>query len=332
MEHAIDQEIIETTFQFEVDGVAIPAAVTLPKHGIVTWCVVIIPGSFFNDLDGNYATSDYNPFAMRPNTYADLARQLARQGHAVLRYARAGQVVVDPAQAAAPQVFAQRAVVVAQACRVLRDRVPQARACALAGHSEGSVVALLLLAHHTDRAIDAFISLSGPAYRFFDLMIRQMEPQVQDDGMLTFPFSDFRFTFAAFQRSLELVRAGEPIPDDLQQQLPPFGVHAMDTDSQRYLREYDAALDPAQAIAAITCPVLIVQGGQDNSVSPENGERLYAARHGHPAGTAQTFLPELNHFYKPVPPGLPAMPAAMLEGATDERVSQAINTWLCQLI
>jgi hypothetical protein len=36
-----------------VDGVQIPAALTLPEHGPVACCIVLISGSYFDDIDGN---------------------------------------------------------------------------------------------------------------------------------------------------------------------------------------------------------------------------------------------------------------------------------------
>jgi uncharacterized protein len=158
-------------------------------------------------------------------------------------------------------------------------------------------------------------------------MIEQVRPNVQD-GMLD--MWDRKVPFDLYCRSIELIRAGQPIPEDMRQDLPPYGMHTAPPEGLRYLRDYDN-LEPSELISQLSIPVLIVQGDQDTSVMPQDTDRLAAARHGKEALTAQAFFPELNHFYKVVPPGLPSMANFALETETDERVSQAVSDWLGSL-
>lgn len=315
--------IAEQEVTFDVDGMRIPAVLSRPEQGGVIWSVLIIPGSFYNDVDGNYLRGDGNPFEARTHVYADLARQLSARGHAVLRYARAGTIVLDQQAAAAHRRFSERAVVAAHGCRKLRELVPEAKACAVAGHSEGSIVALLV-STGSGIAVDACVCLSGPAYRFFDLMIRQTEARVQE-GMAS--FGNFKFPFELYKKSLELVRAGEPVPTDVKAALPPFGVHSMPEIGKQYLRDLDT-VDPCQLIAQVPCPVLVVQGGLDTSVNPENAQTLFSARAGSRASTTKAFFPELQHFYKRVPPGMTETEAFGLEGESDGQVTDQIAAWL----
>ena len=319
----MDASIREEEMTFDVDGVRIPAVLSKPEQGRVTWSILIIPGSFYNDVDGNYLRKDGNPFEARPHVYADLAHQLSALGHAVLRYARAGTTVLDYQTAAAHRRFAERAVIAAQAFQKMRELVPEAEACAVAGHSEGSVVALLV-STGSDVAADACISLSGTAFRFFDLMVRQAEARVQD-GMAS--FANFKFSFELYKKSIELVRAGEPVPNGVKAALPPFGVHSMPEIGKQYLRDLDA-VDPCKIIADVPCPVLVVQGGQDTSVTPENARILIDARARSKASTTKTFFPELQHFYKRVPPGMSETEAFGLEGESDRKVTDQIGAWL----
>lgn len=89
------------------EGAQLPAALTLPADQDVRWSIVLIPGSMASDVEGNYPSANMNP-----HMYADLARQLAQRGHAVLRYAKlgpgTGATVVDSAQAAAHPMFSQQ--------------------------------------------------------------------------------------------------------------------------------------------------------------------------------------------------------------------------------
>jgi fermentation-respiration switch protein FrsA (DUF1100 family) len=100
--------------------------------------------------------------------------------------------------------------------------------------------------------------------------------------------------------------------------------------ARQYLVDYDR-LDPAEAIARVDLPVMIVQGGQDTSVTAENADRLSAARKGKEEVTARAFFPELNHFYKVVPPGTASFANFGLEGETDRRVAEAVSSWLDSL-
>ena len=96
--------------------------------------------------------------------------------------------------------------------------------------------------------------------------------------------------------------------------------------------DYDS-IDPRAEIAKIPCPVLIVQGGQDQSgVRVENGDLLYQARYAsRPDATSKAFFPELQHFYKRAEPGMNSMESMSLDGETDEHVRDAISEWLDSL-
>jgi pimeloyl-ACP methyl ester carboxylesterase len=317
----------EEKLTIEFSGTLVPAALTLPKDGAPTWGIVLVPGSFFNDVDGNYAKKDGNPFEVRPHMYADLARQLSQRGIAVLRYARAGKIVVDAEKAAGTGKFAGRAEEAAQACLSLRKEVPGLCGVALAGHSEGAVVGLLLLTTQPNVPVDAFISLSGPGQRFFDIMIEQAAPNVRD-GVLA--MMDFKVPFKLFKETFRYIRDGRPVPDEIRELFPPFAIQVMPPRALEYLRDYDR-LNPAEAIGKLTIPVLIVQGGRDLSVLPDNADRLAAGLRGKSTSVSRAFFPELNHFYKFVPPGTPPHLNFGLETDTDERVVQAISNWLAKM-
>jgi pimeloyl-ACP methyl ester carboxylesterase len=321
---AKEMPIMEKSLTLMANGQNISAMLSLPEGRPAEWGIVLIPGSFPNDVDGNYSTALGSPFAVKPHLYKDLARQLAGRGCAVLRYARGGATTVDAAEAATRRHFADRTTVVEQAVRALRASVPGLVHCALAGHSEGGPVALLLLSGRSDAQIDAYVSLSAPARRIFDVMLQQIEPSVKDGY---WSFGTMKFLFADYKRAMDLFRKGEAVPDALKKTLPPFGVHTMDAVSQNYLREYDR-IDSLKLMASLSCPVLIVQGGRDTSVLPDNADLLFAARKGNPASTDKAFFPELQHFYKKCPPGLDPNLAFALETESDSAVADAIVAWL----
>jgi len=319
-----DMPITEKPCALVVNGTSAPAVVSVPGSGVAVWGIVLVPGSFLNDIDGDYRPEHGNPFEARPHAYKDLARQLAARGCAVLRYARGGVTVLDKDLAQAHRHFADRTAVVAEAIRVLRSAVPSVDHIAVAGHSEGGPVSLLLMTSHPEIKIDAYISLSAPALRMFDIMRQQTAASVKD-GMAS--FGPVKYSFADYEEAMALVRAGRPVPPDLLKRLPPMGVWAMDEASRQYLREYDQ-IDSRQLIAEIACPVLIVQGREDTSVSPENADMLVAARKAGKRPTELALFPGLQHFYKRVTAGLDPMAAFGLDTESDPSVAAAIAAWL----
>jgi uncharacterized protein len=326
----------EERFSLEAEGMQLPAALTLPEDGEAAWSIVLIPGSMANDVDGNYPSAN-----MHPHMYADLGRQLAQRGHAVLRYARfgpdTGAQMIDKQQAERHRIFPRQQYIAAAACQKIRELLPQTRRLAISGHSEGSVHGLLLAQQH-DLHIDAFISLSGPGYRYIDLFIHMARRLAEEQGEII-DFGSFKVNAAHYIRAFELRRAGLTLTDDIKAD-PTMAFFAQTWDSdtpeaaqgRQYMLDYDA-IDPCEEIAKIPCPVLIVQGGLDSSgVIADNGERLYQARHAvHPDATARAFFPDLQHFYKHARPGMNSYESMMLDGETDEGVADTISSWLSDL-
>lgn len=326
----------EERFFLEAEGMQFPAALTLPEEGEAAWSIVLIPGSMANDVDGNYPSAN-----MHPHMYADLGRQLAQRGHAVLRYAKfgpdTGAKIVDKQQVEQRRVFPRQQCIAAAACRQIRELAPQTRRLAIAGHSEGSVHGLLLSQQH-DLHIDAFISLSGPGYRYMDLFIQMARKLAAEQGEII-DFGSFKVNAAHYIQAFELRRAGLPLTDEIKADpTMSFFAQSWDSDSpeaeqgRQYMRDYDA-IDPCEEIAKVPCPVLIVQGELDSSgVIADNGERLYQARHaGRPDATAKAFFPDLQHFYKHARPGMNSYESMLLDGETDEGVADAISAWLSGL-
>jgi pimeloyl-ACP methyl ester carboxylesterase len=217
----------------------------------------------------------------------------------------------DEAKAAAFKRFDHRAKVVAGLCAVASER-SGARSIAIAGHSEGSVVGSMVCVLHPEANVTAYISLSGPAYRFYDLMLLGADRRAVNGVMQLGPM---KMSLELYRKAVEVARYGTPPPEELNSL--PFGFHKMDPDSQEYLRGYDA-VDNREMIGKIPTPVLIVQGGADESgVWFENGELLVDCRRASALPTQQAFFSDLDHFYK--------RPS---HESVDPRVATAIVDWL----
>ena len=304
----------ETPLALEVDGMRFPAVLTLPAGDPIS-AVLLVPGSLFTDVDG-----DYPSWNVHPHMYADLARQLAARGHAVLRYAKpgpgTGTVVTDPERSQAHLHFSERVVVARAALKRLREelgaKASTVRAWAVAGHSEGAVVASLLAPQ--EPSLDGLVLLSGPSIGLLGIM-RDQTASMSPAG------ADLSFYDAALAR----IRKGEPLPPDAARNPQTALLASMDPRNLGYLREVDA-VDPAAAIAGVDLPVLLVQGGRDASVPAKHVHRLQEARGTKPTRTA--FFDDLQHFYKHAEPGMDPQAAFALSTPTDPRVAEAIDGWL----
>lgn len=295
-----------------VAGVKIACRFSLPD-GDTLGAVLIVPGSLFSDVDGNYPSMN-----MRPHAYADLARQLRARGFAVLRMAKigpgTGSQTINAMLAASHVDFHTRVAVAAAGLALLRGRVG-ARPVIVAGHSEGAVVASLLAGGADAKAIDGVVILSGPATPIFDVMRAQIAAMAP---------AGVAPDLTVFDRTVAAIRAGGSPPAEAARDPATAMLATMPAMGHAYLRSVDR-VDPVAALAKVRQPVLIVQGGRDASVPAEHADLLRAGRGGLPTEVA--LFPTLNHFYKNTPPNLPPMQSMMLETESDPAVADAIADW-----
>ena len=302
----------------KVPGFDVPAALTLPD-GPVRGAVLLVPGSLFSDVDGNYPT--WNSF---PRTYAHLAEGLVRHGLASLRFAKlgpgSGSVQTDPVAGAESRTWAGRARTARAALALLRSEL-EARGITpkpivLAGHSEGSVVVSVLASEGVD--VDGIVLLSGPSVGILGIMLEQNRADAEQLQVL--------------EEVIAAIRRDGVISETLKQRASgPTGAGALVTfppEALKYMRDVDAT-DPVAAIAAYEKPVLIVQGGADASVPEHHAHALRAGRGSRP--TTYAFFPELSHMYKSVPAGVNPQEAFGYPGPTDPRVDSAIAEWMRSL-
>lgn len=307
-------DYLETPLTLEVDGLRFPAKLTVPAAGDPASAIVLIPGSLFIDVDG-----DLPIWNLHPHTYADLARQLAARGHAVLRYAKpgpgTGTEIIDPERAQEHIHFVDRVVVARAALKALRDglgdKASKVRVWIAAGHSEGATVASLLAPQ--EPTLTGIVSLSGPSTGLFSIM-RDQIAAMPGGGDLT-----------VYDEALDRIRRGEPLPPDAAQHPQTAMLATLSPKSLIYIREVDA-VDPAQALAAVDRPVLLVQGGRDGSVPEKHAHRLLEARGARP--TQLAIFDDLQHFYKHVEPGVDPQAAFGLATPTDPRVAEAVDRWV----
>lgn len=308
----------ETALTLRVSGYDIPAMLSLPASGVPIGGVLLVPGSLFSDVNGDYPA--WNVF---PRVSAYLAQQMAERGLAVYRFAKlgpgTGSEVTDPEAAATIRDWAGRMTIARAALDAFRAALAERNVAVprlvLAGHSEGAVVVSVLARDGIDA--DGVVLLAGPAVGILGVM-REQVPAMR-------PPEDREAITADLDRVIAAIMAGEPIPDALKTRDGLAGLAMMPPEGHRYMRESEST-DPAAAIAAYSGPVLIVQGTADDSVGPHHAERLRAARG---AGRTEVrLLDGLSHMFKRLPAGLSGPEAFGFAGPTDVRVAETVVAWV----
>jgi pimeloyl-ACP methyl ester carboxylesterase len=228
----------------------------LPEAGRPAPLVLLIAGSGPTDRDGN------NPMLpQRFDTLRHLAASLAEQGLASFRYDKRGL-----GDSACPGLteetlrFDQLVEDAVACCAFLRrDARLQADTPVLLGHSEGALIAALAASAVQARAV---VSVAGAGERASTLMRRQIAGALPPDLL------------EAATAALDALDAGglaDDVPDDL--------VLLFRPSVQPYLVSWFRH-DPAEVLAALEAPVLLVHGADDSQVPPEHAQRLHQR---HPA-------------------------------------------------
>jgi uncharacterized protein len=314
-----DDRVREHPVTLHAAGFALPARLTVPAGGGPSAALLLVPGSLFSNVDGDYP--HWNVF---PHMYAHLARQLAARGIAVFRYAKSGPgtdaVTVDAAEVARHRGdFLVRVRIAERALEQMYELLlilglitPR---IVIAGHSEGAVVASLLAPRAPP--VRGLILLAGPSVGILEIMREQhpafMPAGRQEEAMRT------------IDEVIATIRRGDPLSPGLRASPYAGALAQMDEVGLSYMRTCDA-VNPVDAVRAVRQPVLVLQGARDGSVPPHHAHRLHEARAGR--DSELVVLPQLQHFFKPLPDGLSGMEAFALAGDVDPRVAATIHGWV----
>lgn len=236
--------------------------------------VLIIPGSGPTDRDGN------NPMGVLGAPYRLLAEGLAERGVATLRIDKRGMFASAGAIPDANRVsIGDYADDVRAWVRVARERT--GRPCVwVAGHSEGGLVALAAAQQPQDLCGLVLISAGG---RPIGTVLRE---QLRANPANAPLLSEAMAAIDSLEGGRHVDTAGMN-PALLPLFAPPVQDYMIN------LMSYD----PARLMAAVTLPVIIVQGRRDLQIAEVDAQRLAEAN----PRARLVFVDEANHVLKAVP-------------------------------
>lgn len=263
--HAAETPITLDTPTGQLAGtLELPAGADKPRVAL------LIAGSGPTDRDGNSSM-----IPGRNDSLKLLAAGLADAGIATVRYDKRGIGGSHAAGSAESALRFEMFVDDAAAWIARLKADPRFASVAVIGHSEGSLIGMLA-ARQADVA--AFVSIAGIADGASTLMRKQLEgklpPELEKES-------------ERILVSLESGAVVDPVPPALATLFRPS--------VQPYLISWFKYV-PAQRIAELTMPVLVVQGNTDIQVDVVQANRLHGAR----PGAKLAIIPGMNHVFKHV--------------------------------
>jgi pimeloyl-ACP methyl ester carboxylesterase len=260
----------------EIPGGPAPLKGTLLKPEGVSRppVVVILPGSGPTDRDGN------NPLGVKGATYRLLAEGLAQQGVASLRMDKRGMFASGPAAADPNRVFIEVLADDANAWAAKAMAETGAPCAWLAGHSEGSLVALA--AARKGKNLCGLILLSGAGRPLGTILREQLNANPANAPILPQALA-----------AIDELEAGRHVDATA---LHPGLQPLFRAEVQDFLIG-EMALDPAKLIAGYGGPVLILQGSTDIQISVADARLLKAAQ----PRASLVILEGVNHVLKLAP-------------------------------
>lgn len=250
-------------------ALALPATLAVPKGAGPFPAVVLVHGSGPQDRDETIGPN-------RP--FLDIARGLAAQGIAVLRYEK--RTKAHPSAVGGDfdpdDETTDDAVLAVELLRSTAGIDPS-RVFVL-GHSQGGMLAPRI-ARDSGR-VAGLILLAAPARSLLDLLPEQNRYVFGLDGTIDAQETAF---LAGLDATIAALRSGRP----MQASETPLGLPAA------YWRAMDA-IDPVADAKAAGLPLLLLQGGRDFQVTAPDWSRWKAAFENDPRATLRHY-PALDH-------------------------------------
>lgn len=320
---AVSAAPLERFVMFEgTDGATLAGLLTLPDADDEAPfpAMLLLQGSGPTDRDGNQLPD------VRTNLLRQMARNLAEQGIATLRFdkrgmnANAKELPQDPA---ALRDFVAWENFVGDAELAYRwlaaDPSIDSERVGVAGHSEGGLIALNI-AQRGRSLPKALVLLSTPGRPLGAVVADQLTELMERQGASAAHKMEI---LAEDKRIRAAILTTGDIPEDVPPGLQPL--------YPVYLGRYYQSLlqfDPAKALELFGGPSLVLAGGADLQVSPERDfQPLSAILLAKDNGSAAFIAPGVSHNLKPVQPG-----ETGFEGLIDEGIQTELSGWLSRML
>jgi fermentation-respiration switch protein FrsA (DUF1100 family) len=279
---SLPEGILETEIRFRSGDIELAGTVTMPAGAGPYPGAVLISGSGAQNRDEDSPGKG----GLKLHIFRRIALTLARKGIASLRYddrgvGQSGGVF----SGATLEDFTDDARAAVYALRHYEHIDPER--VSIIGHSEGAIIGPVIAGG--DAGISALILMGGPAQSMHEILIHQNRYLAEAAGQSP---EDLQEALDDLEILVDFLTSGQAWdPEKVPSRYKDLGA------SHEWLRQH-LLHDPAGAIRAVRCPVLIVQGGKDFQVPPENatmlGEALGDA--GNPDVEVRIF-DELSHLF-----------------------------------
>ncbi len=275
------QEHCFTSLSVKVNsaGATLYGSLTLPKGPGPFPALLLIPGSGPVDQNGNVAG------VLMDNTYKQLAHELSCNGYGVLRYNKPGLAPsTGDGNRVTLETYAENVAawfkLLASTARIDPTRL------ALMGHSEGGLIALFAAKEGYVHPA-ALVLLESPGLPFTEVVKTQMVFQAGLKGESSAQIKGLK---ALVNQTFSAIEAGTSDTLELKGALAENPLARLFAHAAGLLRS-EAEEDPARLIQGLDMPILIVQGGADIQVLPENGRSLHLAD----PNAGYVLIPKLTH-------------------------------------
>ncbi len=262
-------QVREDTIALPLPGGSLYGSLFMPEGKIPFPLLVIIPGSGPTDRYGN------NPMGLHTNSYKMMATALAGKKIAVFLLDKRGVAKsIGAIKKEADLRFDDYVNDVVDWLQLLQ-KDKRIKNVFIAGHSEGSLVGMLAA---QKIKVHGFISIAGPAKGIAEIITEQYASQLPKAA----PVVDSLFKRLYNNLSIDTV--------------PPYLLSIFRPSVQPYIKSWMKYI-PCEEIKKLHTPVMIIQGGHDLQVNPNEASLLKSCK---PAATF-LLLDSMNHILKNAP-------------------------------
>ncbi len=286
-------QVVSEDVSFVAGGRTIPGTIVHPASGRGPG-LLLLAGSGPTDRDWNSALLQGKNGSGRL-----LAEALAARGITVLRFDKAfsGRNPGLPIADLSLDTYRDEATA---AFELLRSR-PEVDPTRLfvAGHSEGGIHATRL-AQLLGAQMRGVVLIAAPGRSLAEILEVQLEQNVLAP---TIGAEQARAEMGPIRAALRAFVAGESVDPKTASSRPQVvGIlSALMAPPVARIGRALASFDPAQGVASVQAPVLVLQGGKDVQVDPLDAERLVAARKSASKAVDYFLIPTADHVLKTEP-------------------------------